>query len=186
MKKNPEITDATRNRLIRAFCTLYQNKPIQKITVKEITDLAGYHRSTFYQYFTDVFALLQSIEDEMIETGLQELQSIQIDDPDFNRQFVMRLAEVLQEHQDSYAIVLLRADVHSEFFQKIKAKAVPIMMEYFHISPNNIKAAFIFEFYMTGIWTMLTHWLENPEQISVEELSTLIHGIWYEGLLAQL
>ncbi|MBQ8625170.1 MAG: TetR/AcrR family transcriptional regulator [Agathobacter sp.] len=48
MKKQPEITDATRQAFIDVFCEYYLERPIEKITVKEISEKAGYSRVTFY------------------------------------------------------------------------------------------------------------------------------------------
>ncbi len=185
MKKNPAITDATRNKLIRAFCAVYEHKPISKITVKEITDLAGYNRSTFYQYFNDVFAVLEYIEDEMITTGMQRIGAISFDESDFTGQFVRNLADILREH-DYYSVVICKAGVASEFFQKIKRYILPFVLERFHIAEENVTAVFAMEFYLTGMLTVLIHWLENPTIMTIDELSSLNHDIWFEGLLAQL
>lgn len=67
MKKQPEITGQTRKNIIRAFCRLYEEKPIEKISVKDVIALAGYNRSTFYAYFTDIYALLEYIENDVID-----------------------------------------------------------------------------------------------------------------------
>ena len=47
-------------------CELYRTKPVEKITVSEITRKAGYNRATFYDYFLDVYDLLEQIEEELI------------------------------------------------------------------------------------------------------------------------
>ncbi len=185
MKKSPEITDVTRNKLIQAFCELYEKKPISKITVKEITDMAGYNRSTFYQYFKDVFALLEYVEDEMIATGMAKIASLQLEDPDFNRKFVLGLSEVLSEHKH-YSVILLRNGVGSDFSRKIRDHIIPIMMKRYHISKDNTRAVFSLEFCFTGMLTVMTHWLENPDELTIQELGSLIHGIWCDGLLVQL
>lgn len=65
MNKQPEITDATRNAFIQVFCKYYAIRPIEKITVKEITQDAGYSRTTFYNYFNDPYDLLNYIESEL-------------------------------------------------------------------------------------------------------------------------
>lgn len=49
----------TRENLIEAFWELYKDKPIEKITVKEITNRAGYNRGTFYAYFKDTYEVLK-------------------------------------------------------------------------------------------------------------------------------
>lgn len=67
MKKNPELTEVTRRSIQDAFWTLYQEKPLEQITVKQITDLAGYNRSTFYQYYRDVYDVLDQIEVQVFQ-----------------------------------------------------------------------------------------------------------------------
>ena len=49
MKKQPEITDATRESFVNAFFQLAKAKSINRITIREITTLAGYNRTTFYR-----------------------------------------------------------------------------------------------------------------------------------------
>lgn len=52
-------------------------KPIEKISIQEITNKAGYNRSTFYQYFSDIYELLTYVEDELlsyIKMGLENKQ----------------------------------------------------------------------------------------------------------------
>lgn len=65
--KQPAVTEQTKTNLRQAFWRLYEQKPLQKITVKQITDLAGYNRGTFYLYFRDVHDLLDDIEGRVLE-----------------------------------------------------------------------------------------------------------------------
>ncbi len=72
MQKQEEITEQTRKNLIEAFWSIYTTKRIDKITVKEITNKAGYNRGTFYEYFQDVYEILEVIENLSLPT-LDEL-----------------------------------------------------------------------------------------------------------------
>ena len=56
IKKNPQLTQQTVKRLKEAFRKLYGTKPIEKISVRQITELAGYNHATFYLYFSSVRA----------------------------------------------------------------------------------------------------------------------------------
>jgi AcrR family transcriptional regulator len=69
----------TKQNLIDAFWALYCEKRIEKITVKEITQKAGYNRGTFYEYFTDIYDVLNQIEESLIPT-LDELPPITMAD----------------------------------------------------------------------------------------------------------
>lgn len=66
MKKQPQITEKTRQKFVEVFCELYSQKPIEKISVQEIANKSGYNRSTFYQYFTDIYELLDSVENDLL------------------------------------------------------------------------------------------------------------------------
>lgn len=65
-EKAAPYTEQTKNNLRIAFWSLYAQKPIEKISIKEITELAGYNRGTFYLYYNDVYDLLHQIEEEIL------------------------------------------------------------------------------------------------------------------------
>ena len=75
MHKQAEITERTKQNLIEAFWSIYLTKRIEKITVKEITNKAGYNRGTFYEYFQDIYEVLEVIEDISLPT-LDELPPV--------------------------------------------------------------------------------------------------------------
>lgn len=51
----------------QSLIKLLAEKPIQKITVKEICDLAEINRATFYAHYRDAYDLLEQIENELFE-----------------------------------------------------------------------------------------------------------------------
>ena len=54
----------TQNALKQALLTLLKEKSVNKITVKEVCELAELNRATFYSHYSDCFALLEAIENE--------------------------------------------------------------------------------------------------------------------------
>ena len=55
--------------LAQSFKEIAVTKPIEKITIKEITDLAGVIRPTFYNHFQDKYELMEwIIRTELLET----------------------------------------------------------------------------------------------------------------------
>lgn len=53
--------------IVQNFTKLLREKPINKITVKEICDLAELNRATFYKHYLDVYDLLDKIEFQFLE-----------------------------------------------------------------------------------------------------------------------
>ena len=54
----------TKKRLKDGFLQLLQEKPVNEISVKELTALADMNRGTFYTHYSDVYDLLGRIEDD--------------------------------------------------------------------------------------------------------------------------
>ena len=49
------------------FLELLKEKPVAKITVKEICGHAEINRSTFYKHYQDVYDLMEKLENEAVE-----------------------------------------------------------------------------------------------------------------------
>lgn len=60
MKKSPKRTEMTKKNIAQSFCILYSKMPLNKISVKSVIEYAGYNRSTFYEYFEDIYAVSEN------------------------------------------------------------------------------------------------------------------------------
>ncbi|MBR4026251.1 MAG: radical SAM protein, partial [Lachnospiraceae bacterium] len=72
----------TKAALVDTFWKLYLTKPVEKISVKEITDATGVYRSTLYYYFPDVYAILEYIEEDILHDWEQLISDIFSDHKD--------------------------------------------------------------------------------------------------------
>ncbi len=57
----------TQRSIINAFLELRTVKPLEKITVKELSGKALIHKATFYQHFQDLYELSDMLETQAIE-----------------------------------------------------------------------------------------------------------------------
>ena len=67
MRKTDARIRYTQRILKESLLALLKQKPINKITVKEVCELAELNRATFYAHYSDCFALLEQIENELLE-----------------------------------------------------------------------------------------------------------------------
>ena len=51
-----------------AFIELRSRKPLEKITVKELCELAYINKSTFYSHYKDIYELSDSMEEEVVRS----------------------------------------------------------------------------------------------------------------------
>ena len=51
----------TKNAIRLAFIQLLNERPLDKISIKDIAEKSAVNRNTFYYYYTDIFALVEDI-----------------------------------------------------------------------------------------------------------------------------
>ena len=180
MKKQPEVTAQTRANLVEAFWKLYCKKKIEHITVKEITDKAGYNRGTFYEYFADIYEVLEQLElsllEELRKTVIQSLELGQRAD------LTQRLAD-LYDSKGNYLSVLLGENGDPQFANKIKLIMRPALVRAFGLSETEAHTACIFEFALSGLISTITHWYKSGKTLSSEDLVLLVRSMLMRGVL---
>ena len=70
-------TRYTRQVITDAFLQLLRQKPVERITVKEVCALAQINRSTFYRQYKDCFDLMEQLEQRGLELLEELLQATQ-------------------------------------------------------------------------------------------------------------
>lgn len=63
----------TRKNIINAFIELRASKPLEKITIKELSDLAFINKATFYTHYKDIYDLAEQLENEAIISVLNDI-----------------------------------------------------------------------------------------------------------------
>lgn len=62
--------------LKRSFLELLEQKPVNKISVKEVCERAELNRATFYTHFNDCYDLLECIENDLIADFCESLKYV--------------------------------------------------------------------------------------------------------------
>ena len=63
----------TRNSLFSAFIELRAVKPVEKITVKELTEKANISKQTFYLHFQDIYDLSEYLENDALQSLIGDI-----------------------------------------------------------------------------------------------------------------
>ena len=62
--------------LKKSFLELLEQKPVNKISVKEVCERAELNRATFYTHFNDCYDLLECIENDLISDFCESLKYV--------------------------------------------------------------------------------------------------------------
>lgn len=185
MNKQPEVTAQTRQNLIDAFWSLYCEKRIEKITVKEITNKAGYNRGTFYEYFTDVYDVLLQIEESLIP-ALDELPPITM--PNQNMGMPIDMFMILYEQNSKYYSVLLGDNGDPAFASKLKNSTKPTLKQAFSENQDltPIELDFILEYILSAMIGIMSYWFRQDKVLPAEELIELMYDLMENGVMNRL
>lgn len=66
--------EKTKRSIINAFLKLRSQKPLEKITVKELASLAEINKATFYLHYHDIYDLSETLEREVVQSTLHSIQ----------------------------------------------------------------------------------------------------------------
>ena len=183
MKKQPEITAQTRENLIQAFWGLYRQKKIEQITIKNITTRAGYNRSTFYEYFVDIYDVLNQFEDTLLEYLKEQiLDSLE---GGLNDDIIQKLADVYESKGD-YLGILLGENGDPNFVKKLKTVMRSTLVGTFRLPEKEIHTSYIFEFGMSAIIGTVTHWYQSKRDLPSKEMVRLLRSMLERGITPEI
>ena len=177
MNKQPEVTEQTRANLRQAFWELYGTKPIEKITIREITDRAGYNRATFYLYFRDVYDLLAQIEDEilgevrhLVDHGLLQEEKLDL------THHMGRIVELTQRYETYMPKLIGGTYGDPAFAEQLKNILAPLL-DRFILPAGGLteeQRHVLREFYLSGLLAAIATWVSNPQRMPIDQLIALI------------
>lgn len=170
----------TKQRIMDAFWDIYTQKRIEKITVKEITLKAEINRSTFYEYFLDVYDVLEQIELSLIP-NINELPPIKINDTNFGMPadlFIKLFGE-----KEKYYVVLLGENGDPSFNKKFKESIKPIISGLLKDTDHESKKLdFVIEYLLSAMAGIMQYWFENKDSLTAEEIIELTSTLMDKGV----
>lgn len=167
--RKKEISDQTKENLKSAFWKLYTNKELEKITVKEICENAGYNRGTFYLYYKDIYDIFNQVEKELLDATMQILNTATENEQlDFSKHMSM-IMEMAKKYS-SYVSVLLTRQNNNRFSLKLKETIAPLLTPYLIDQDcNEDEKEIIIEFYMSGLLAAIAKWLQKEDAMPIND-----------------
>ncbi|MBR2836503.1 MAG: TetR/AcrR family transcriptional regulator [Coriobacteriales bacterium] len=182
MKRHPDSVNQTKADLEEAFWQLYVKMPFQKITVAQVSDLAGYNRGTFYLHYESLIEMLQSIEDALlagmtdcVETCMKRLKK---DASKLNCIAACKDVVLYYEKNKRFISVLLSDRGDPAFISQLKNALKPLWREYVISADSKLaeeEIDLLLEYTLAGTLYMISRWLSCPGKTSAFDLAHLVY-----------
>lgn len=182
MRKQPEVTERTKAALRDAFWELYAGDGAapglapERISVRAITERAGYNRATFYLYYRDVYDLLGQIEDEVLADARDVIARLLASEGDLDFSTHMGAIAECAARSSRYFGKLMGETGDPAFVGRLKQLVRPLVERYFVEGRglSDAEAGLVCEFYLAGIMAIVSRWLTNCPEMPISQLIGLI------------
>lgn len=185
MTKYESVKLETKKRIVREFWKLYKTKNIEKITVKNITDACGIYRTTFYLHFSDVYAIREMIEEDVLK-DLRKLRVVAGPSEEDRRRSSESLYLHFKRNQE-YLHILLDEKRHPDFAKAYKAELVSQVCRIYRIDTANLgeKSELVVKRTLQLLIELFVSWADS-ELLSWEEIIWITDGYMKRGIVDTL
>lgn len=167
----------TKKALREGLIELLNEKSIQNITVRELTDRADIHRSTFYANFTDVYDLYDHLEDtivqeirELISSGSTFLIDV----------FFTKLLDYLNANRQ-VSRLFFGGNISTAFYEQLtglfKKSCIDCWCEEYNVTGVSGEMDYYVQFYLSGALGVIGLWVSKDFEYPVKDLVTMLSDI---------
>lgn len=178
------VAQTTKRALEASLKKLLLKKPLNKITINDITEDCGVNRMTFYYHFKDIYDLVDWILVEDATEALEGRQNFET--------WSEALLDALQRIQDNRVLVLnvyrsVSREQVEQYLYKMLDPLLRMFVERENIPVQEEDKQFIIDFYKYALVGMVLEWvrrdMKTEPAIMAERLNTMMQGDLKRALL---
>ena len=158
-----------------------EKEHISKISVKSICEIADINRSTFYAHFTDQYALLHYIENEVLDSVKLYLDKQNFDDKrPISVQVLARILEYVRQNAELFKALLgdnCEPGIQREIMDLSKVVSFQVNKKY-----DARVQEYLAVYGTTGCISLLHKWLQEGMVESTTEMAEYIMQMLYSGM----
>lgn len=174
----------TKKAMTAALAALLSEKPLNNISVREISDLADINRGTFYLHYRDVYDMAEQIQNEIFEKFNEIVE--QHEPAKGGDELFPMLVELFYLLSDNaeLATVLIGKNGNAAFVdemkQVIREKCFVNLQKTFHIK-NNDEFDYFYHYIVSGCIGICSAWLCGGRKEPPSEMARLTERLILNG-----
>ena len=173
------VSQTTKRALEASLKKLLNQKPLNKITINDITEDCGVNRMTFYYHFKDIYDLVDWI---LTEDAIKVMEGRRSFDT-----WTEAFQDILQQVQTNRTLVLnvYRSVGREQVEQYLYRLLDPMLKEFADrettdITVQDADKQFVIDFYKYALVGMVLEWIrrdmKTDPEVMTERLGKMIHG----------
>ncbi|MFK0522044.1 TetR/AcrR family transcriptional regulator [Paenibacillus illinoisensis] len=163
MKSDHRI-NYTKHVLQQSLLELLEEKPLNKITIKELCMKSNISRATFYAHYVDIYALITEIEKHIFSSFQLEEFLLNLDNDSFPTSLnLANILSLVKSHATFYKI-FFNHHMHDGYMSKALVQLQSKITSYWvkkNIYSDQITADYAFVFCKNGVLAVIKEWLNK-------------------------
>lgn len=176
----------TEKDFITAFWKLYADRPIEKISVGQLCETAGYNRSTFYNHFGDIRHLFEKAVSTIFEPVKERIMSGQGFRHILYGNMMGPLLMSAFTQKDGYIELLFKRQDHRLLERKMKEEMTAFIRDDCSENTDIISIDILLEYQLSAVIGVISYWYRNDKPIPKEEMLKKLYLISSKGMLTCL
>lgn len=186
--KNDRRIKYTKMMLTQSLVKLLHERPISKISIKEICETADINRSTFYAHYADQYDLLRQVVDETLQDINAYLDSFNFKEYEPESfQTMNRIFEYIVENAELCRVLLGEngdISLQKEIMMIVQRQGMKERKGRKALDEDTIEYLCLFG--VNGSIGIVHKWLQNGLKQSAREMAELVIKVVYQGLSAYM
>ena len=165
---------------------LLSEKNIAHITVKELTDLADVNRSTFYSYYTDIYDMMEQIQDELYFSFFNVIKAAgeSVDDVDSYFAYITGFLGYVRENRETCTF-FLRNDCNNKLVVRIKNDIRSLLNDSKKDYPLEDPRCYLTDFALSAMLETVVAWMDDGMIAEPEALAKFLSETYAFGAFKQ-
>lgn len=181
-----DSSNVIEQKIIDAFMHLYMDKPIEKISIKMITDHAGLNRGTFYLHYSDIYDLLEKIESKFYSISKTIAQNTI--HALFNNEHLIDVLPEVKFYKSNleHLKILLCTNGKSNLNEIMKNELKKSIISNCQDNNGSINTSldeYTLEYITSAQVATIRHWIRNDMTIPLSKVSELMQDLATNGAL---
>lgn len=171
LHKSDRRVRRTKRVLAVVLVDLLKEKPLNRITVKEVTEIADVNRATFYRHFKDIYDMFHRIEDELLADFKKNVTVQPLRNYEDLLAFYTKIFDFVAENSD-LGQLLCGPNSDQSLLEKFKV----IVFDFFDNNHDSLPDIHHYtnSFIVAGFVEVIKQWLDENMPIPAQQMAEFV------------
>lgn len=183
-------TRNTKQEFITAFWKLYERKPIEKISISQLCQTAGYNRATFYNHFENIYDLLNKSVKSLLIPVKNSVPSAQHLYALLQQNLIGEILFACFRQQNKYIELLFKRRDYYVLGKQVKKEFLAHIFQKTGGEPENPEnlesIEILLEYQIAAVLGVINYWYQTGKTISQQDLLQRIYDVSTKGFVNSL